>query len=225
MLKQLLAKFKTKKSHANIGVIAKEYFEHFLPSEPIIVDAGAANGIDSVEMAKLWKKSSIHAFEPIPQLFAQIIENIKPYDNIILYSVALSDFTGSSEMFVSSGTSKFSSSLLTPKEHLTEHPEVSFDTKIEVETITLDRWAKDNNVDRIDLLWLDLQGSEPAVLKASPKILKTVKAIYTEVSLKELYRSTPLYPEFRQWLETQGFRVEREELAWEDAGNVLFVRK
>ena len=169
--------------------------------------------------------SSIHSFEPIPQLFAQLKENIKPYNNIFPYSVALSDFTGNSEMFVSSGTSQFSSSLLTPKEHLTEHPEVNFHTKIKVKTITLDHWAQDNNVDRIDLLWLDLQGSEPAVLKASPKILNTVKAIYTEVSLKELYNATPLYPEFRQWLEAQDFRVEREELAWEDAGNVLFVRK
>ena len=111
-----------------------------------------------------------------------------------------------------------------PKEHLIEHPNVSFNEDISVNTITLDDWASDHHIDRIDLLWLDLQGSEPAVIEASPKILSTVKAIYTEVSIKEIYKGTLLYPKFRSQLESKGFRVEREELAWEDAGNVLFVR-
>lgn len=69
-----------------------------------------------------------------------------------------------------------------------------------------------------------MQGYELAMLKASCALLKTVSAIYTEVSLKEFYEGAPLYPEVCGWLEQQGFRVEREELAWADAGNVLFVR-
>jgi len=70
-----------------------------------------------------------------------------------------------------------------------------------------------------------MQGHELAVLKASTELLKTVTAVYTEVSLKELYQGTPLYPVVRAWLEGEGFQVEREELAWVDAGNVLFVRR
>ena len=196
-----------------------------MPSNPTIVDAGAANGLDSVEMIKLWTEGTIHAFEPIPHIFEQLVENTQHANNVICYQTALSDVVGSSKMFVSSGTSQYSSSLLAPKEHLQEHPGVEFNKEITIQTTTLDCWAENNAIDRVDLLWLDLQGSEPDVLQASPKILSTVQAIYTEVSLKELYEGTPLYPEFRQWLEAQGFRVQREELAWEDAGNVLFVKE
>ena len=82
-----------------------------------------------------------------------------------------------------------------------------------------------NEIDKIDFLWLDLQGYELHVLKYGEKVLKGVMAVYTEVNLKELYDGAPLYDELRAWLEAKGFRVEREELPWEDAGNVLFVRQ
>lgn len=225
LIRATLQKFVLEKSFEKKGTIPKRYFHSFLPTNPIIVDAGAAHGIDSVEMAKIWSLGTIYAFEPIPKVFSELINSTATWTNIHTFNLALSDTTGTFDMFVSGGDSDYSSSLLEPKEHLSEHPTVSFDEKISVKTITLDQWAADNQIINIDLLWLDLQGSEPAVLKASPKILQTVKVIYTEVSLKELYEGTSLYPEFRSWLESQGFRVEREELAWEDAGNVLFVRE
>lgn len=205
-------------------MVPKSYFKPFLPADPIIVEAGAAHGVDTVEMAKTWPSSVIYAFEPIPSIFSDLNKRTSSLTNIYTVPLALSNQTGTAQMFVSGGDSHYSSSLLEPKEHLNHHPTVSFNHTIQVSTITLDQWAIGNNISKVDLLWLDLQGSEPDVLRASPETLKTVKVIYSEVSLKQLYKGTPLYFEFRSWLETQGFRVEREELAWEDAGNVLFVR-
>lgn len=128
-------------------------------------------------------------------------------------------------MFISSGASDASSSLLPPKEHLIEHPDILFEKNIEVRTITLDDWVDENSITRVDLLWLDLQGYELAILKASPRILKSIKVIHTEVCLKELYTGCPLYTEVRNWLEKQGFYVAYEEIPWSDAGNVLFVKQ
>jgi len=76
----------------------------------------------------------------------------------------------------------------------------------------------------VDLLWLDLQGYELDVLKAGLAVLENVQAIYTEVNLKELYVGAPLYGELREWLEVRDFKVEVEDIPWEDGGNVLFVR-
>ncbi len=224
MFKKILNKLQINYINSHKGIIPKEYFLQYLPSNPVIIEAGAANGVDTIEMAQIWSRGNIYAFEPIPKLYEQLILNTKKYKNIKCFSYALSNTVELKEIFVSGGSSEFSSSLLIPKEHLSEHPEVIFSEKIQVQTITLDSWAEKNNIDRVDMLWLDLQGAEPAVLKASPKILSTVKLIYTEVSLKELYEGTPLYPEFRDWLKKQNFRVKREELAWEDAGNVIFIR-
>jgi hypothetical protein len=108
---------------------------------------------------------------------------------------------------------------------LTDHPDVLFEKKIHVECTTLDEWAKLNNIEKVDLLWLDMQGHELNALKAGSIVLEKVQAIYTEVNLKEVYDGAPLYSELREWLEQRNFSVEVEEIPWEDGGNVLFVRR
>jgi hypothetical protein len=127
-------------------------------------------------------------------------------------------------MYISSGTSDGSSSLLKPKEHLIDHPQVTFNKKIEVNSITLTDWANKNNVKKIDFFWLDLQGLELDVLKTSPQLVRNAKAIYTEVSTKESYENQTIYHELKSWLESLGFKVDREEMAWIDAGNVFFTK-
>ena len=55
-------------------------------------------------------------------------------------------------------------------------------------------------------------------------MLETVRAIYTEASLLEMYEGAPLYADYRRWLEAGGFRVAMEDLPWRDMKNVLFLR-
>jgi FkbM family methyltransferase len=229
MLKPIISKIKkileVRQDSTVIGIVPKSFIKKFLPRNPIVVEAGAHIGSDTVEMAKLLPKGTIHAFEPVPSLYEQLEQNTYKLNNVRRYRLGLADYVGTANLFLSSGTSDASSSLLFPKEHLIEHPEVFFQEQINISVTTLDHWAHELGIQKVDLLWLDLQGYEFAVLKASPILLATVRVIYTEVNLKELYEGCPLYPEFRQWLKTQGFRIERQELAWEDAGNVLFVRE
>jgi hypothetical protein len=139
--------------------------------------------------------------------------------------MALGKETGAAKMFVSSGRSDASSSLFPPKAHVTYHPDILFETEIQVPTITLDHWAAEQGIKKIDFLWLDLQGYELAVLKAATAVLATVQAIYTEVNLDETYAGVALYPELRQWLEVYGFKVIREDLPWQDGGNVFFAKE
>lgn len=217
MLKKILNKGRK-------GEIPKSFIRKFLPDAPVIIEAGAHVGIDTLEMSRVWPKGSIHAFEPVPDIFAKLAENTKGLRNVKLYQCALGAATGTARIFVSGGTSDGSSSLLEPKEHLTEHPEVHFNSRIEIPVMTLDDWSEKYGVRNAHLLWLDMQGNELAAMKAGERILGTVRAIHIEVSLKEVYRGVPLYPEVRQWLEARGFKVVREELPWPDMGNVLFVR-
>ena len=203
--------------------IPKSYIKKLLPNDPVIVEGGAHIGVDTLEMAKIWPKAKIFAFEPVPSLFMQLEEKTRAVENIHCYPLALAEFSGSTTMYISSGTSDGSSSLMEPNEHLTEHPDVTFLEKLQVQTTTLDEWADKQGIDHVDFLWLDLQGYELAVLKASPQILNSVRAIHMEVSLKETYKGVPLYPECRKWMEDKGFMVCREALPWPDMGNVFFV--
>lgn len=206
------------------GVIEKEYIAKFLPQKPVIVDAGAHTGKDSCEMARLWPHSIIYAFEPVPEVYARLVNNCKKYTNIYCSQLALAAHNGTASLYVSSGSSDGSSSLLKPKDHLIDHPQVQFNDHIIISTNTLDAFAQEHGISHIDFLWLDLQGAELLVLQASPKILKTVQVIYTEVNLHELYEKCALYNEYKAWLESEGFVAVREEIPWKDAGNVLFVR-
>jgi FkbM family methyltransferase len=208
-----------------IGVIPISYIARFLPRNPIVVEAGAHRGYDTLAMSKYWPSGHIYAFEPVPSLFALASQRIARQHNVSCYPLALGNAVGSARMYVSGGASDASSSLLPPKEHLSDHTDVTFPQEIKINTTTLDAWAEANQITRVDFLWLDMQGYELAALKAAPKILGTVRAIHSEVYLKESYAGVPLYPEVREYLQEQGFRVEREKLPWTDAGNVLFVRE
>lgn len=204
------------------GVIKKEYFRSFLPEKPVILEAGAHKGSDTVELAKMWPKGTIHAFEPVPEIFKKLVKNTCNCNNVLCYQLALGNVKGSDEMYISTGASDGSSSLLPPKKHLEMFPIVYFDEKIQVSIVTLDDWARENNIKTIDFLWLDLQGMELKVLQSGCSILKTVKAIYSEVSSIEGYEHQNLYSELRNWLEKEGFHVEREAVE-NGEGNVFFL--
>ncbi len=205
--------------------IDKKELKKYLPKNPVIVDAGAHNGSGALELCKIWPQGRIYAFEPVPRLFSLLVRNTRFYRNIRTFPYALSDKNGKDTMYVSHGLGDGSSSLLQPKEHLEHFPAVSFPRTIEVRTVILDDWAQKEGVEHIDFLWLDMQGAEYKALKASPRTLKQVKAIYSEFSLVELYKGCMLYPEFKKWLESLGFKEVYKELIHKTFGDALFVRQ
>jgi len=207
------------------GVVSKKYISKFLKEDPIIVEAGAHIGVDTCEMAKLWPKAKIFAFEPIPEIFEQLKNNTSSYPNVQCFQMALGDKTGVCTINQSSGESNGSSSLLEPKEHLVIHPSVLFEKKIEVKVTTLKDWMITNKIEKVDFLWLDLQGFELNVLKESVEIISKTSTIYTEVSIIENYSNSALYPQLKSFLENAGFKAKKEKIAWLDGGNVLFIRK
>jgi len=201
----------------------------YLPSNAIIVEAGAHNGSDSIKMATCFPQGHVYAFEPVPAIYQVLRKNTESHSNIRCYNCALSNTVGTTKMFISSEVGDASSSLYEPDKHTTIWPDITFGESIDIPVTTLDRWAKINGIDHVDFLWLDMQGGEYDALKASPAILKTVKALITEVSCAQLYKNTPLYPEYKKWLEEQGFTAVKECFYHSNGqfitGNVLFVRK
>jgi 2-O-methyltransferase len=206
------------------GEIDKRELRRYLPRHPVVVEAGAHQGTDTEEMSFMWPDATIHAFEPVPSLMESVQTRIGYRRNVRLYPMALGAMNGRMVLNLSSGASDASSSILAPKRVSEFHPTVKFEQSIDVPVVTLADWMNRERVSRIDLLWLDLQGAEFCVLEASEKALPHVSAVYCEVNLVELYDGLKLYPEFRDWLCARGFRVQKELLAWKDAGNVLFTR-
>ncbi len=211
-----------------------KFIRNYLPKDPIILEAGAYDGKETIKLMQFWLKGTVYSFEPVPQLYEKLLHRTRQYNRIHVYPQALSDKIGTAQFHVSSfedspDEASASSSLLQPKEHFKYAPIVHFDSTITVPTTTIDAWADEHGIDHIDFMWLDMQGAELQALKAAPKMLKTVKVILTEVEFIEAYKGQPLYQEIKTWLEAQGFEIIGADVDLEKPnhwfGDVLFVRR
>jgi FkbM family methyltransferase len=202
--------------------ISKSLAVRHLPANPVIVDCGAYDGGDALTLAQL-SGGTVHAFEADPEIFALLKHNTRRCDSIICHNVALSDKNGTGSFYCGTGDLNASGSLLQPKNELRETGK--FQTLATVQLQTLQTWMERNGIDKIDMLWLDMQGAELLMLKASASVLSRVRVIHTEVSVKGDYVGACVYSELKDFLDLQGFRVELEAIPkhW-STGNVLFVR-
>jgi 2-O-methyltransferase len=196
-----------------------------IPSAPVIIEAGAHDGFDTILMSRRFPGSTIHAFEPVPQIYARLVDRTRHLSNVRQYPMAIGEVSGRNTMFVSGGQQDTSSSLLRPKVMEFTHPGITFEKQIEVNTVSFDDWAQTCGVERVDFFWLDLQGLELAALKGATRLLGTTTAVCTEVNLLEMYAGVPLYNEVWQWMVDAGFVVHTIDVFYADQGDVLFVRK
>ena len=208
------------------------YLTQYLPNDPIIVEAGAFDGTDTRKISAQWPTGTIHAFEPVPDIFVMLEAKTSNCANVVRHHVALSDHNGSATLYVSEKPSRpgepfQAGTLLKPKERLKYSP-ITYPSTITVPTMTLDTWTEQNNVDHIDFMWLDLQGMALPVLKGGVNILKTVRALFIEVEFIEAYEGQAQYEEIRAWLDSQGFTAIAQDFADTSSwiyGNVLFIKK
>lgn len=212
---------------ANKDTIPYSEIGKHLPDNPVILEAGAANGVHTVEMAEYWPNATIHAFEPVPEARQSILERTAKFGGRVkVYENALGDEIGSFKMHVSGTGTAYdsqSSSLLPPTGHTQEYDFVRFESTIDVPVTTLDAWADEHDIRKIDFLWFDMQGFELRALSGGPRILRSVLAAHLEVANIPLYQGAPLYPEVAHWMASHQFCVAYEAI-FRIGGNVLFTR-
>lgn len=209
--------------------------KNILPKNPIILEAGAYNGSDTLLMKLYWPNSKIYAFEPVPKFFKMLEKTTLECKNVFRYQLALGE-VNKKEKFnlanhVDSKVDWPSGSLLKPKEHLQKAAYVEFNSEIEVDVVNLDWWTKENNINYIDFIWLDLQGYEYEVLKNSPNILNNTSIIYTEVEFIEAYENQKKYNDIVELLRKFNFIEYARDFTKESInkerwyGNVIFIKK
>ncbi|MEX0849076.1 MAG: FkbM family methyltransferase [Candidatus Dependentiae bacterium] len=205
--------------------------KEIIPDNITIVEGGAFRGHETIAMAKAWPNSTIYTFEPVPELYKILQDNTARFSNIHCFNLALSNQNGTAQFWPSEhpkkvGVHSQAGSLLAPKERL-KWSNIKFKDPFEVGTITLNKWAKQQNINNIDFLWLDLQGYELPVMQAAPEILQQVKYLYTEVHFVEAYADQKQHTEVIDWIEQQDFTMIGKDYLNTSSwffGNVLFER-
>jgi hypothetical protein len=93
-----------------------------------------------------------------------------------------------------------------------------------VNVSTLDKEAAD--LDKIDLLWIDVQGAEGRVLKGATATMPRVRAVFIEVALvNSPYQGALLFPELERMMHAFGFLCVGLGIdGWNYSGNALWIR-
>ena len=168
---------------------------------PVILDIGANDGLDSVSISKIFPNSIIHCFEPDPRAIKRFSEFSSIYKNIHLHQIAIGGVNGTVLFHQSDGFPEdyeasqmrpegwdLSGSIKTPTGHLEANPGAHLKKSIDVKCMTLDSWlAEKQTINSIELMRLDTQGAEGDILKNCPIALSLTNYIFTEYSDIELY--------------------------------------
>jgi len=198
-------------------IVLKKLYDQSAPIT--ILDIGACEGESSIRYSKMFPNSKIFAFEPLKKNVEMIERHIKKYNasNVLVKSVCLSDRVGTVEFHVSSGTpekykdkevdwsfgNKSSSILPMGGASKEFYPWLNFTEKVEVPSTTVSQFMKDEGLKEVDFVHMDVQGAELLVLAGAD--LNTIKAIWLEVEVVELYKGQPLRSDIEKFFRQKGF--------------------
>lgn len=181
---------------------------HLPRSSPVtLVDVGSNRGDFAAAVDAHCGVSKGVLVEPQPGLRPQLAARF-PDRRFQVSDCALSDHTGVQEFEILAADS--CSSLLRVKAE-TGFRERQIDVRVierrQVRLSTLDDLMAEQSWDGpIDLLKIDTQGNELAVLRGAARTLPRVQLLWIEVSFRSLYDGDALFPEVHEWLSANGFR-------------------
>lgn len=168
-----------------------------------LIDVGASGGAQ-----KKWKKIKnlqVIGFEPDERSFL----NLKQEEAHIYINKAL--YRDSREVDLYLTRSPQLSSFSAPNDSFLKHfPEKKrFDiigsSKINVSS--LDEELKKHNIENIDFIKLDTQGTELPILEGATKTLKTVFGLEIEVEFNQMYQNQFLFSDVDKFVRSLGFQL------------------
>ena len=142
------------------------------PNDAVILDIGANHGKYTTRMAK-FPGRKVYAFEPSPQNIEKLKNVVGSCNNVEICEVALSNKNGIAKLMIVNN----------PGGHSIHKPldgkkwKHKLENSIDVKTITSDDWVKENNINRIDGIKIDVEAHEVEVVEGGMETLKKFKPI------------------------------------------------
>lgn len=106
-----------------------------------------------------------------------------------------------------------------------DYPWLIFKEKIEVKTIKIDTWVKENNIHYIDFIWSDVQGAEKDIIEGATDALKITKYLSIEYGETSPYPDAMTRDETIELLKEHNFGLIPEYSNKGKIGNLLFRNK
>ena len=155
---------------------------HIVRNDAVVFDVGANIGVFALVLSRLADRGRVFAFEPAPENFDYLEQNLASNgaSNVVAERSAVYDQAGTVPfIFTTAGPS--ASFVSSNPEHAGESQPVG--------AVTLDGYVEAHHLQRVDLIMVDAEGAEMAVLRGAQRTLQTYRpALLIEVNPVSLRR-------------------------------------
>jgi len=176
-------------------------------SVKVLVDIGAHEGLYAKYAAQYFSLERTILIEPLPDKAGTLIALDLPGKEIV--TAALADRVGTAQFTINA--TQQASSIKRVNANMSVEYGMDFTEKnvITVTLTTLDKVFDDLNLEKVDLVKIDVQGAERELLLGSRKSLPQIHFLQIEMLFADHYAGAAQFCELYQMLTAAGFRLAR----------------
>lgn len=179
-----------------------------------ILELGSHDGADTIKLQESFD-STIHAFECHPALMDLARQRCASHREIHLVQKAAWDLDGTIPFYPVVRTTESgkiidnigASSCFRAR---TDYHRLYEQTQITVEAARVDTYCRQYQLEKIDMLCMDVQGAALRALRGCGDILRQIRYIIVELEHRPIYHGQDLFAEVNRYLQEYGFRVVSE---------------
>ena len=178
-------------------------------TSPTILDVGAHMGETVDRYKAIFADSTIYCFEPFPSSISVLNERYESDPSVKVIPMAVADAPGT-RVFHANELDATNSLLPRPMSARRYYPkEAGPKATMQVNVTTIDAFVKDQRIENIHILKLDIQGGELMAFQGAVNTLKgkNVPLIYTEAMFTPHYEGNPLFDELWSFLAHLGYSL------------------
>ncbi len=201
-----------------------------LPTPTGAFQVGASSG-QEVDLFRANGISAAVFIEPLAAPFQHLVARIGTTSDYIAVNALCDEADREDVEFHVASNLGESSSLLKPARHLDDYPVVHFPEVVKLNCLTADRilnaiGTRNPSIpQRLNMLFMDVQGAELRVLKGASRLLANIDYIFTEVGLGGGYEGDVELIDLMHYLKAWGFSLYEMEIGLTGWGNAFFIKR
>lgn len=183
-----------------------EFMKRYLRPEMTFVDIGANQGELTLIAAKRLSKGQVLAFEPMPNIFAQLAHNVNlnGFSNVRLFPMGLFDRDGSLPMYVKNDIAFGRVNEGVPSLFSTG----SDRRELSVPLRRFDDVARECGLARLDVMKIDVEGAEMMALRGAERSIREFRpVIIAEISEPNFRRAGYTTQDLTTYLGSLGYDI------------------